>query len=152
MPDERPIAPNEVLLRRLTAHPDSIQDVPGRGKRATSFSLRALPGESGASCSRFPPTSPRQLLDQLRQQGKDPSKWSVCWFTAAEATSLGLDVVPCRTADDEGHCELRIPAGSTVSKRAWSRLAERTVNRVLSYADTDSVSNPDQLSGWTSDQ
>ena len=149
MAQEVRIRPNEILLRRLRPQ-GSTTDVAGRCRRANSDALspRKWVDHSGASYSRFPPTTPMHLLEQLRvpSPSSDPEDWLMCWIRAQEAMDLGMIIVADRKEHDPGHCLVDSKLGAT--KGMWKKLARQTFGRVIDYSAAMRIVTPSDLPGW----
>ena len=134
------ISDDDVLLRRLPPNRDgfvSMTPREGGGHRATSAFMSVRSGERGGSCSQLAITSPQDLLEQLRNQGKDPSDWHVCRIFVRDVRALGLQVVPAPTDIDPGHCEIRPADGLKFAKRTPQKLARKT--RILTPAEVQTL-------------
>lgn len=143
MADSRPIADEEVILKRVRANdPHCIQPY-SDGYRATSFAIRTPPGQEGSSCSRLQLTSPRTLLLLVTHQNKSPDDYLVCRIRVTEVRALNLEVLALRTEEDPGHCEIRIPVDQHFPASGWTRLAKTT--RILTAAEVASIEAGDEL-------
>lgn len=142
------IQPDEVLLRRLRSR-GSTKEVPGRGLRVKPQQLRPRKKDhDGASYTRFPPTTPQNLLDQLRNQISplNPEEWLVCWIRVQEVLELGISIVPDDEPDDRGHCLLDPELSATMGQ--WQQLAECTIGRIIDYSAAERVTKLSDLPGW----
>jgi hypothetical protein len=82
-----PIAPGEVLLRRVPPCTDKVvrRKIDDQGVlRPASSATSTRENEEYLSCSRLQITSPRQLLEQL----DDSTGWGVCCFRARDVQTL----------------------------------------------------------------
>lgn len=139
-----------VLVRRLPPDPSTVVQVPDLGPRASSRAVKPRKGEAGSSWSAFPPTTPENLLDLLRSDGRSPESWNFCWLCVGEARGLGLQVVRSPTDQDAGHCEIQVPESMSKcqQERRWKLLAERTLGRVGDYSMARAITAHDDLPGW----
>lgn len=132
---------SEVLLRRIPPETSArtTADLPDGGRRAASYQMSTQGNEEHLSCSRLCITTPRQLLDILRNYGKDPADgWLVCRFTVADVVELGLDIQFTPTNEDPGHCSITAAGGLAYPRNAGKRLAKRT--RILTPDEIDELS------------
>ena len=143
MADSRPIADEEVILKRVRANdPHCIQPY-GDGYRATSFAVRIPPGQEGSSCSRLRLTSPRTLLSLVTLQGGSSDDYLVCRMRVTDVRALNLEVLALPTDEDPGHCEIRKTVGQHYPASVWSRLAKTT--RIFTAAEVASIEAGDEL-------
>ncbi len=142
MADSRPIADEEVILKRVRANdPHCIQSY-GGAYRATSFAIRNPPGQEGSSCSRLQITSPRTLLSLVTLQGGSSDDYLVCRIRVADVRALNLEVLALRTEEDPGHCEIRKTVDQRFAASVWSKLARTT--RILTAAEVTSLEAGDE--------
>lgn len=143
------ILADEILLKRLPPN-GSTKNVPnlGLGVRYQLLSPRIKKDPDGASYTRFPPTTPIDLLDQLRTQDgpKNPEGWLVCWIRVQEVLDLGIGIVPDDMPNDRGHCLLDPELSTEMGQ--WQQLAECTIGRIMGYAAAHRVRKPSDLPGW----
>ena len=128
----------EVLLRRIPPSNENMPSTSARGDgtlRATSLRMRTLPDEDHLSGSLARITSPRQLLDDLQNDGIDPQGWHVCQFRAADVREVGLEVTHTPTPRDPGQCSITANDGLAYPNRKAQKLARRT--RVLTDEESD---------------
>jgi len=125
---------DELILRRIPPPLDENTKSRGDGySRPISQRLQFLhKRDSGLSCSRLSQTTPRELLEQLRSQGKEPEGWGVCVIKVAQVRELGLDVIHKPERDDPGHCEIQ---GEFVRKTPKKLSA---IARMLSETEVES--------------
>lgn len=143
MADSRPIADEEVILKRVRANdPHCIREYRG-GYRATSFAIRIPPGQEGSSCSRLQLTSPRTLLSLATLHGGSPDDYLVCRMRVTDVRALNLEVLALPTDEDPGHCEIRKTVDRYLPASVWSRLAKTT--RILTAAEVASTEAGDEL-------
>ena len=117
---------DEIILRRLTNHPDNTRIRPGGRLTATSYGIRPRKHEKHSSCSRRRLTEPQALLRIEAKKGRDISGWKVAAVAVGDVRALDLDVIPDPTAEDPGHC-LIVPAqGEEFEPKVWSMLAKQT--------------------------
>lgn len=139
MADSRPIADEEVILKRVRANdPHCIREYRG-GYRATSFAIRIPPGQEGSSCSRLQITSPRTLLSLVTS----PDDYLICRMRVTDVRALNLEAHALPTAEDRGHCEIRQPANQHFPASVWSRLAKTT--RILTPEEVATLQAGDEL-------
>lgn len=91
--------------------------------------------EEYLSCSARRITSPRQLLNDLRQDGIDPSSWHICQFLVSDVTDFGLEIVSAPTDRDPGHCSIFAKGGLAFPNNKAQKLARRT--RILEMHELD---------------
>lgn len=143
MADSRPIADEEVILKRVRANdPHCIQPY-GDGYRATSYAIRILSGQEGSSCSRLQITSPRTLLSLVTLQGGSPDDYLVCRMRVTDVRALNLEVHALPTDEDPGHCEIRKTVDQRFPAKVWTVLAKTT--RILTAAEVASIEAGDEL-------
>ncbi len=143
--DDR-IDDDEVLLRRIPPSTESFQSTCERGDgglRASSAMLKTITkqGEEHLSCSRLRITSPQALLDDLRNDGKDPHGWHVCEFRVSDVTELGLEIAFTPTDRDPGHCSITGVNGSVYPNNKGNKakkLARKT--RILTPEEIEDLS------------
>lgn len=124
LPDS--IASDEIILKRVTAHPSCTQERPGIGWTGTSFALKPRPHEKYPSWSRELVTSAPRLLELAEESGVDVRGWSVVSVRVEDVRGLGLDVRSDPTDDDPGHCLIVPTADRSFTQKVWSKLAIRT--------------------------
>ena len=145
------IRPDVILLRRLPPR-GSTKEVPGRGRMVRPLLLRPRKKDhDGASYTRFPPTTPFSVLEQLRTQDlpthlADPEAWLVCWIRVQEVLDLGIGIVSDQKPYDRGHCLLDPEHSAT--KGQWQQLAECTIGRIIDYSAADHITKLSDLPGW----
>jgi hypothetical protein len=93
--------------------------------------------EEHLSCSRLRLTSPRHLLNDLRNDGIDPDGWQICRFNVSDVIELGLAIEFTPTDRDPGHCSITGVGGLAYPKSKAQKLARRT--RILT---DDEIDNP----------
>ena len=143
MADSRPIADEEVILKRVRANdPHCIQPY-SDGYRATSFAIRTPPGQEGSSCSRLRLTSPRTLLSLVTIEGKSSDDYLVCRIRVTDVRALNLEVLALPTDEDPGHCEIRKTIDQHLPAKVWSVLAKTT--RILTAEEVASLKAGDEL-------
>jgi hypothetical protein len=91
--------------------------------------------EDHLSCSLRRITSPRQLLNDLRNDGIDPEGWHVCCFLVSDVKDLGLSVAFTPTVRDPGHCSITSKDGLAYPNNKAQKLARRT--RILAGHEID---------------
>ena len=126
--DER-IDDSEVLLRRVPPSSDNFQticELADGGFRATSPVMSTRPNEDYLSCSRLRLTSPRHLLDDLRNDDIEPEGWHVCQFLVSDVKKLGLEIAFTRTDRDPGHCSITDKDGLAYPNNKAQKLARQT--------------------------
>lgn len=126
--DAEHIDNDEIILRRIPPPlSDNCRDSSHGGSRPTSQRMQLLKKDDrGLSCTRLLQTSPAKLLEQLKEQEKDPNGWGVCYLKVGAVRELGLDVIHCPEGNDDGHCEIR----GKVDKKASKKLSK--IARMLS--------------------
>ena len=132
------ISSDEIILRRIPP-PESENTQPRKegGRRPNSQRLQLLkPDDPGLSCTRLKQTSPRQLLDQLLDQGKDPDGWMVCRLYVADVRELGLDVVHRPESGDPGHCHIHGTDKTLFGRKTSRHLAKKA--RILRKDEIES--------------
>ena len=132
--------PGEFILRRVKkGNPNCVVQRQDGSRRATGFSIQPKPDEQGPSWTHKDITSPRTLLDQVKQNvpPQNPDDYYVCELAIAEVRRAGLRIHDCPTEIDAGHCEIRPSASDWVSKSVWSKLAKET--RILEDDEIDPV-------------
>lgn len=130
--NESQVDGSEILLRRIPPTSPQFQTIVERGDgelRATSAVMATRQGEDHLSCSRLLLTTPRRLLDDLRNDGIDPQGWNVCCFTASDVRAVGLEIRCTPTDRDHGHCSITGAGGLAYPNNKAQKLARRT--RVL---------------------
>lgn len=139
-PPGQSIEDSEVLLRRVPPSSDAFRTICERadnGFRATSVVMSTGKDEQDLSCSRLRLTSPRQLLDHLREDGIEPEGWHVCYFLASDVRALGMEIDFTPTTRDPGHCSITGPGGLAYPNSKAQKLARRT--RILTADEVDSL-------------
>ena len=138
------VSPDEIILRRIPptkdGGPQFKQRLPDGSWRATSFSLMPRSGEQYLSWTRLAITSPRELLELLRNQGIAPEGWDVCRLLVADARALGFSLSPDPTVEDQGHTLME---GAFEIRNRVSQLAKRT--RILSPMELETLKAGDAL-------
>lgn len=126
--DER-IDDSEVLLRRVPPSSDYFQTICERadgGFRATSPVMSTRNDEDDLSCSRLRLISPQDLLNDLRNDGKEPRGWHVCRFLVSDVKELGLEIAFTPTERDPGHCSITSKDGLAYPNNKAKKLARQT--------------------------
>ena len=139
---EDQIEDDEVLLRRIPPSTEDFKATCARGNggfRATSPMMSTRPDEDDLSCSRLRLTSPRHLLDDLRNDGIEPEGWHVCRFLVADVKELGLEIAFTPNDRDPGHCSITGENGLAYPSNKAQKLARRT--QILTDEEID---NPPQ--------
>jgi hypothetical protein len=134
---------DDVLLRRVPPSSESFQTLDQRadgGFRAVSAVMSVSKDEEDLSCSLRRITSPRELLDNLRNDGIDPVGWHVCWFLVSDVKELGLSIAHTPTDRDPGHCSITSQDGLAYPKNKAKKLARRT--RILADHELDDPAGP----------
>ncbi len=147
MADSRPIADEEVILKRVRANDSHCIRQYRGGYRATSFAIRIPPGQEGSSCSRLQLTSPRTLLSLVTLQGKSPDDYLVCRIRVTEVRALNLDVLALPTDEDPGHCEIRKTVDQHYPASVWTRLAKTT--RILTPEEVATLQAGDEVQAYS---
>lgn len=140
MADSLEISDDEILLRRIP--PTCAKDRGDGYCRPNSDRLLPPPDHEGASCNCLLLVSPRDLLDALRAQHKDPCGWMVAAIPVRDVKKLGLRVV-ATPGDLPGHCEIRPPAGTPVKRGPFTRLAKKS--RILTDDEISSLKAGDTV-------
>lgn len=131
---------SEILLRRVPPDSPQLRTTVERGDgglRATTpvMSTRKGKDEEHLSCSRLCLTSPRRLLEDLRNDGIDPAGWQICQFKVADVMELDLEIEFTPTDRDPGHCSITGVEGLAYPNSKAQKLARRT--RVLTVDEID---------------
>jgi len=124
MTEPTPILDDEWILRHIPGG-THFQNPPDKPITSENFKLRHA--EAGLSVSRYPPTSPFQLVTRVGSIEKG-SKVAAC--KASDLRNLGLELRPDPLPDDEGH-SLVVPASSNFE----SRTMRQRLARVFRYVD-----------------
>ena len=133
----------EVLLRRIPPTTERFASTCSRDDetlRATSPMMKTRPEEDHLSCSRIRFTSPRHLLDDLRNDGHEPEGWHVCRFLVSDVRELGLGIAFTPTVRDPGHCSITREDGMAYPNNKAQKLAKRT--RILTDEEMETLSQP----------
>lgn len=129
------VSADETILRRIPPGPDFKFPLPGGGYRASSFALKGEKQEF-PSYSRSSITSPKQLLGQLREQGKEIEGWMVARLRVADVLDAGWVVDPRPVPGDDGHCVI-MPGPQQFTGTRWSKLAK--LSRILEPAEVEGL-------------
>lgn len=133
----------QIILRRVPPTQSFLAtcaDRKGGGLRATSIAMATARDEDFLSCSLLSHTTPKQLLDQLQESGKDNNGWMVCMFLAKDVREAGFEIFYDPTSTDPGHCSISGEGGIAIPNKKLQKLAKRT--RILT---DEEIENPNQI-------
>ncbi len=147
---------DEILLRRVRPPLDERCKALSDGSRRPNSDVMACRSDEVAlSCSRLRLTSPRQLLDQLRQMSDpiDPKGWGVCWFRFSDVVQIAdgedghLEVWIEPTQIDLGHCGIYASNGRPCPNTRSARRKLALIARLLSDEQIKLLQAGDTIEG-----
>lgn len=115
------VADDEVVLRHIPGG-TNWQGSPNRPRvTGNNFKLRHDRAETGVSVSRFPPTTPDQLVGRI---GNVATGSRVARATVAAIRAIEFEVVSVPIPDDPGHAEIRSGTANLDDQDARRQLAD----------------------------